>query len=153
MAKDELKILYPADETLDTSIGEITVTRFKLKQLAQAGEVIARLMACIEFDKISNLAETIKIDPQWLGQALFGRGMESLMILLELGTEKTSEELSELEVDEAMELCEMVTRICLMPSIESAGKSLRKIKDSPKLGGTSSSDSPKTESQSTKQAA
>lgn len=147
MAKNsELKTLYPEPEQIETSIGTITVERFKLKQLAKAGEVIARLMACIEFDKLSNLSETIKIDPSWLGQALFGKGMESLMILLELGTGKTSEELEELEIDEAMQVAESVTRVCIMPSLQSAGKSLEKLKARPSPGPTSSTASTEEES-------
>ncbi len=128
MTKSELKTLFPEPVTVKTSQGDFKVERFKLKELSKAGEVLARIMGSIEFDSLENINQTLRIDPRWLGQALFGQDMEALMLLLSLGARCEIEDLEQLEVPEVFELAEAVTTVCIMPTLESASKSLGKIK-------------------------
>lgn len=148
----ELNALYPEPETLSTSIGDLTVSRFSIKKLAKCGETIAKFASAITLEDLKATPVKVDINPNMLIYTIFENEMEPVFLLMHLATDKPIETLETLEVPEAFDLLELVIKICIMPVIKKASQSAKKLpkKEGNQAGQTASLVSPSTGSASKK---
>lgn len=125
MAKTELEVLYPTSKVVKLSVGEVTVSRFKLRQLTQAGEIITKLANCLDFDALLR-GKTAAVDIPRLLYFVCEHDMDLLLRLFALSTGQPQEFFLDLEIAETFDLLGEVWAIALKPAFEEAGKTLKK---------------------------
>lgn len=139
-AKTEIQALYPEPRQVELSVGPVWVQRFKLRQLALAGEIIARLSNCLDFDALLN-GGTAAIDVRQMIYFICEHDMEMVFKLMSLATDTPPEFFWDLEIPEAFDLLEAIWDVSLKPAFEEAGAALKKKMGADNTGQTPSSDS------------
>lgn len=124
--KTELEVLVPREQKITIeSIGEVTVRRFKLREISQAGDIIAKLSACFDFNQLLK-GEALPVD---IPRTLFVLGendMDIVFRLFSLATGEKQDLFLELEVAETIELLKQVWEIALKPVFEESAKTFKK---------------------------
>lgn len=132
----------PAKITLSTG-AEVEFYPFRLRELTQAGEVLAKLANCFNLSALSKGGEGLEINAPMLIYVVFENDLNLILTLLSLSTRQPAENFLDLELDDFYTLLGEAWEHTLKPAFEEAGKSLKK--KAPTLleaGLTQSSDSP-----------
>ena len=125
-----LSTLFREPENIPTSIGDISVSRFKLKHIAKVNIYLAEIFKALKFDADidlvnGNIGDAFKgMDFGYLLYILAEQDSECLMLLLECATDKSRAELGELEDAEAIALVKSVFQVAVMSMIKQLGNGL-----------------------------
>ena len=125
-----LSTLFREPETIPTSIGDISVNRFKLKHIAKVNIYLAEIFKALKFDADidlvnGNIGDAFKgMDFGYLLYILAEQDSECLMVLLECATDKGRAELGELDDAEAIVLIKSVFQVAVMSMLKQLGNGM-----------------------------
>lgn len=125
-----LSTLFREPEIIPTSIGDISVSRFKLKHIAKVNIYLAEIFKALKFDADidlvnGNIGDAFKgMDFGYLLYILAEQDSECLMLLLECATDKSRAELGELDDVEAIVLIKSVFQVAVMSMMKQLGNGL-----------------------------
>jgi hypothetical protein len=125
-----LSTLFREPETIPSSIGDISVNRFKLKHIAKVNIYLAEIFKALKFDTDidivnGNIGDAFKgMDFGYLLYILAEQDSECLMVLLECATDKSRAELGELDDAEAVVLIKSVFQVSVMSMLKQLGNGM-----------------------------